>query len=93
MSFHGYVIPWLCHSMVMSFHGYVIPWLCHSMVMSFHGQSLRAAEDAVEFKDDTAILNSLLIIVTQLSYRFALAASHPILTGECRYPEMSSFVF
>lgn len=34
----------------------------------------------------------MLKIVT-LSYRFALAASHAVLLGECQYTEISSFVF
>jgi hypothetical protein len=54
---------------------------------------LKAAEDVVEYKDKDWIINSLLKIVTLLSYRFALAASHAVLLGECQYPEISSFVF
>jgi hypothetical protein len=62
--------------------------LCHSM-----GNPLKAAEDVVEYKDKDWIINSLLKIVTLLSYRFALAALHAVLLGECQYPEISSFVF
>jgi hypothetical protein len=62
--------------------------LCHSM-----GNPLKAAEDMIEYKNKNDILNSLLKIVTLLSYRFALAASNAVLFGECRYPEISSFVF
>jgi hypothetical protein len=62
--------------------------LCHSM-----GNPLRAAEDAIEYKDNIAILNLLLKIVNLLSYRFAMAASHAALVGECQYPEVPSFVF
>jgi hypothetical protein len=62
--------------------------LCHSM-----GNPLKAAEDVVEYKDKDWIINSLLKIVTLLSYQFALAASHAALLGECQYPDISSFVF
>jgi hypothetical protein len=57
------------------------------------GNPLKVAEDAIEYKDKSAILNSLLKIITLLSYRFGLAASHAVLVGECHYPEISSFVF
>jgi hypothetical protein len=70
------------------FVSYSTKSLCHSM-----GNPLKAAEDVVEHKDKDVIINSLLKIVTLLSYRFALAASHAVLLGECQYTEISSFVF
>jgi hypothetical protein len=57
------------------------------------GNPLKVAEDMIEYKNKNDILNSLLKIVTLLSYRFASAASTAALSGECRYPEISSFVF
>lgn len=70
------------------FVSYSTKSLCHSM-----GNPLKAAEDMVEYKNKNDILNSLLKIVALLSYRFASAASTAVLFGECRYPEISSFVF
>jgi hypothetical protein len=70
------------------FVSYSTKSLCHSM-----GNPLKAAEDLIEYKNKNDILNSLLKIVTLLSYRFASAASTAALLGECRYPELSSFVF
>jgi hypothetical protein len=49
------------------------------------GNPLKAAEDVVEYKDKNWIINSLLKIVTLLSYQLALAASHAVLLGECQY--------
>jgi hypothetical protein len=60
------------------FVSYSTKSLCHSM-----GNPLRAAEDMVEYKDKHGIINSLLKIVTLLSYRFALAASNAVLLGGC----------
>jgi hypothetical protein len=70
------------------FVSYSTKSLCHSM-----GNPLKAAEDMIEYRNKNDILNSLLKIVTLLSYRFASAASTAALLGECRYPEISSFVF
>ena len=70
------------------FVSYSTKSLCHSM-----GNPLKVAEDMIEYKNKNDILNSLLKIVTLLSYRFASAASTAALSGECRYPEISSFVF
>jgi len=70
------------------FVSYSTKSLCHSM-----GNPLKVAEDIIEYKNKNDILNSLLKIVTLLSYRFASAASTAAILGECRYPEISSFVF
>jgi hypothetical protein len=59
--------------------------LCHSM-----GNPLRVAEDVIDANDKNRILNSLLKIVTLLSYRYAAAASAAALRAECNYSEYSS---
>ena len=59
--------------------------LCHSM-----GNPLRVAEDVIDANDKNRILNSLLKIVTLLSYRYAAAASAAALSAECNYSEYSS---
>jgi hypothetical protein len=58
--------------------------LCHSM-----GNPLKVAEDTVEIAGKNNILNSLLKIVTLLSYRYAAAASTAALVGDCQYSEFS----
>jgi hypothetical protein len=58
--------------------------LCHSM-----GNPLKVAEDTVEIADKNNILNSLLKIVTLLSYHYAVAASAAALVGDCQYSEFS----
>ncbi len=58
--------------------------LCHSM-----GNPLKVAEDTVEIADKNNILNSLLKIVTLLSYHYAAAASTAALVGDCQYSEFS----
>jgi hypothetical protein len=58
--------------------------LCHSM-----GNPLKVAEDTVEIADKNNILNSLLKIVTLLSYHYAAAASTAALVGDCQFSEFS----
>jgi hypothetical protein len=58
--------------------------LCHSM-----GNPLRIAEDVIYANDKNRLLNSLLKIVTLLSYRYATAASAAALVAECNYSEYS----
>jgi hypothetical protein len=72
------------------FISYSTKTLCHSM-----GDPLKLAEDVVEYenKNRNRIMNSLLKIVNLLSHRFALAASHAVLLGECLYSDLSSYVF
>ena len=70
------------------FVSYSTKTLCHSM-----GSPLKVAEDIVQYGNKDGIMNSLLKIVALLSHRFALAASHAVLFGECQYPKSSSFVF
>ena len=52
------------------------PFISHSTKSLSHsmGNPLKAAEDVVEYKDKDWIINSLLKIVTLLSYRFALGS-------------------
>lgn len=57
------------------------------------GSPLEVAEDIVQYGNKDGIMNSLLKIVALLSHRFALAASHAVLFGECQYHKSSSFVF
>ena len=70
------------------FVSYSTKTLCHYM-----GSPLKVAEDIVQYGNKDGIMNSLLKIVALLSHRFALAASHAVLFGECQYPKSSSFVF
>ena len=71
------------------FISYSTKTLCHSM-----GNPLRKAEDIIEVNQSNKAINSLLRVVTLLSYQFAEAASNASLFGDCRYSESSSsFVF
>lgn len=67
------------------FKSYSTKTLCHSM-----GNPLRKAEDIIEINQSNKTINSLLKVVTLLSYQFAEAASRACLIGDCRYSESSS---
>ena len=67
------------------FKSYSTRTLCHSM-----GNPLRKAEDIIEINQSNKTINSLLKVVTLLSYQFAEAASRACLIGDCRYSESSS---
>ena len=54
------------------------------------GNPLRKAEDIIEINQSNKSINSLLRVVTLLSYQFAEAASNACLFGDCRYSESSS---